>query len=151
MLINARGGGKNLYPVATVEATNISWLLRLDVDQCHQVVLAAEQGEALTQLRVEPVQLFLESVLAFFEHVEKLCVTMVVFHAIFIVFCVPVPFMNGYLSTFLGKYAIFWDKNLEEWGKVRIFAAEKRYFKLPSVHDYHGHTGEATEMSFFIF
>ena len=28
----------------------------------------------------------------------------------FIVFCVPVPFMNGHLSTFLGKYAFFWKK-----------------------------------------
>ena len=36
------------------------------------------------------------------------------------------PFMNGYLSTFLGKYAIFLEKNLEEWEKVRIFAAKKR-------------------------
>ena len=33
------------------------------------------------------------------------------------------PFISGYLSTFLGKYAIFLGKNLEEWGKVAIFAA----------------------------
>ncbi len=28
----------------------------------------------------------------------------------FIVFCVTMPFFSGYLSTFLGEYAIFFDK-----------------------------------------
>ena len=47
---------------------------------------------------------------------------MIMFH-LFYRFCVPVPFISGYLSTFLGEYAIFWGKNLVVSFFVAIFAA----------------------------
>ena len=87
------------------------------------VELGSEQGETFARLGIELAKLLLEVFdRRVLQPVGSAYTTMIMFHH-FYRFCVPMPFISGYLSTFLGKYAIFLDKNLEEWGKVRIFAA----------------------------
>ena len=51
--------------------------------------------------------------------------------------------IGGQLRTFWGKDVIFWDKNLEEWGKVRIFAAVKMSILTLSLPAYRGVGGSA--------
>ena len=84
----------------------------LVVEDEKTIAEAVQARLAMWGLKAETVTDF-RNVMADFERVRPHLVLM----------DISLPFMNGYLSTFWGKYAIFLGKNLEEWGKVRIFAA----------------------------
>ena len=130
--------------LALIQYIDPSWNYFLDEDESPEIVLGSEQGETLARLGIELAKLRLEVFVRRPQlHVGSAYTTMIMFHHFFIVFCVPVPFISGYLSTFLGEYAIFWGKNLEEWGKVRIFATVKMSILILSLPAYRGVGGSA--------